>query len=79
MSDLVPHLIISVYTLYALAFLDRYVPVEGLPRIVTNLNRSNIGNAYTAGMRVDLHLSSSEYQWLLTIFYISYIVRSYSN
>lgn len=31
-------------------------------------------NAKIAGMQEDLHLSSDNYQWLLTIFYISYIV-----
>jgi len=31
-------------------------------------------NARIAGMEEDLKLSSSQYQWLLTIFYISYIV-----
>ncbi|KAH8591285.1 major facilitator superfamily domain-containing protein [Bisporella sp. PMI_857] len=47
-----------VMGLYALAYLDR----------------SNIGNAKIAGMEKDLTLSSSEYQWLLTMFYISYIL-----
>lgn len=52
------HLIPLLSALYLLAFLDR----------------SNIGNARIAGMEEDLHLSSSQYQWLLTIFYISYII-----
>ena len=48
-----------VSALYVLAFLDR----------------SNIGNAKIAGMSKDLHLGNgNKYQWLLTIFYISYIV-----
>lgn len=38
------------------------------------LDRSNIGNARVAGMEKDLHLSSDEYEWLLTIFYIAYIL-----
>ncbi|KAG6009689.1 hypothetical protein E4U43_008688 [Claviceps pusilla] len=38
------------------------------------LDRSNIGNARIAGMERDLHLSGSEYEWLLTIFYIAYIL-----
>ncbi|KFY73645.1 hypothetical protein V499_06297 [Pseudogymnoascus sp. VKM F-103] len=46
-----------VLCLYLLAFLDR----------------SNIGNAQTAGMGKSLGLSDGEYQWLLTIFYIPYI------
>ncbi|KAL6710534.1 hypothetical protein ACN47E_008582 [Coniothyrium glycines] len=51
------HVVPLLAGLYLLAFLDR----------------SNIGNARIAGMEEDLHLSSSQYQWLLTIFYISYI------
>ncbi|EJP60996.1 MFS transporter, putative [Beauveria bassiana ARSEF 2860] len=38
------------------------------------LDRSNIGNARVAGMDKDLSLSSGQYQWLLTIFYIFYII-----
>jgi len=52
------HIIPLVMTLYLLAFLDR----------------SNIGNARIAGMTKDLKLTDAKYNWLLTIFYISYIV-----
>ncbi|KAK2616182.1 hypothetical protein QQS21_000814 [Conoideocrella luteorostrata] len=38
------------------------------------LDRSNVGNARLAGMETDLHLSSDQYEWLLTIFYIAYIL-----
>lgn len=38
------------------------------------LDRSNVGNAKTAGMERSLHMSDSQFQWLLTIFYIAYIV-----
>lgn len=31
-------------------------------------------NAKTAGMEDDLHLDGDRYEWLLTIFYIPYIV-----
>jgi hypothetical protein len=51
------HLVPLLAGLYLLAFLDR----------------SNIGNARIAGMEMDLKLSSSDYEWLLTIFYITYI------
>ena len=36
------------------------------------LDRGNIGNA--VGMSKSLHLTSSQYAWLSTIFYITYIV-----
>ncbi|KAM0178521.1 hypothetical protein ACHAPF_003544 [Botrytis cinerea] len=52
------HLMPLIIGLYLLAYLDR----------------SNIGNAKIAGMMDDLHLDSNSYEWLLTIFYISYIV-----
>ncbi|KAF2705033.1 MFS transporter-like protein [Pleomassaria siparia CBS 279.74] len=42
--------------------------------LLSYLDRSNIGNAKIAGLDTDLNLSSSQYQWLLTIFYVSYIV-----
>ncbi|KAL9060918.1 MAG: hypothetical protein Q9162_000362 [Coniocarpon cinnabarinum] len=38
------------------------------------LDRSNIGNAETAGMKQALKLTGNRYNWLLTIFYITYIV-----
>lgn len=41
--------------------------------LLSYLDRSNIGNAKTAGMNKSLGISDSSYQWLLTIFYISYI------
>ena len=53
------NLIPLVFVFYLLAFLDR----------------SNIGNAKIAGMATDLKLGAgSRYPWLLTIFYISYIL-----
>ena len=42
------------------------------------LDRSNIGNAVLAGMTRDLHLVGDRYEWLLTIFYISYVVFEFS-
>lgn len=38
------------------------------------LDRSNIGNAKIAGMTKDLNLYGDRYEWLLTIFYIAYII-----
>jgi sugar phosphate permease len=38
------------------------------------LDRSNVGNAKIAGMQTDLSLTSDMYAWLLTIFYIAYII-----
>jgi sugar phosphate permease len=50
-------LVIFIALLYMLSFLDR----------------SNIGNARIAGLDTALNLTSSQYSWLLTAFYMSYI------
>jgi hypothetical protein len=42
------------------------------------LDRGNIGNAEIAGMQQDLKLSSSQYAWFATIFYITYITFEFS-
>jgi sugar phosphate permease len=47
--------------------------------LLSFLDRSNIGNARIAGMAEDLDLSSDRYEWLLTIFYISYIVFQFQG
>lgn len=52
------HLVLFVALLYLLGFLDR----------------SNIGNAKIAGLTDDLKLSDSQYEWLLTAFYVCYIL-----
>ena len=52
------HLVLFVALLYLLSFLDR----------------SNIGNAKVAGLTTDLHLSDNDFEWLLTSFYIAYIL-----
>jgi hypothetical protein len=42
------------------------------------LDRGNIGNAEVAGMGKALNLTSSQYAWFATIFYITYIVFEFS-
>jgi len=42
------------------------------------LDRGNIGNAEIAGMAKDLDLVGNKYPWLLTIFYITYILFEFS-
>ncbi|KAH1316700.1 hypothetical protein KXX47_003028 [Aspergillus fumigatus] len=55
--------------------LDLRVPtLLGFLYLLGLLDRSNIGNAYIAGMKQDLDLSGQRYSWLLTIFYIAYTV-----
>ncbi|GAQ40409.1 hypothetical protein AtubIFM55763_003241 [Aspergillus tubingensis] len=52
----------------------KLVPFLALLYLLSFLDRSNIGNAKIAGLADDLHLSSSQYEWLLTAFYITYIL-----
>ncbi|KAH1499473.1 hypothetical protein KXV92_002976 [Aspergillus fumigatus] len=51
----------------------KLVPFLALLYLLSFLDRSNIGNAKIAGLMDDLRLSSSQYEWLLTAFYITYI------
>ncbi|KAL8661757.1 MAG: hypothetical protein Q9202_005319 [Teloschistes flavicans] len=52
------HLVLFIALLYMLGFLDR----------------SNVGNARIAGMSEDLSISSSQYEWILRSFYITYVL-----
>ncbi|KAJ5587116.1 uncharacterized protein N7459_002881 [Penicillium hispanicum] len=52
----------------------RLVPFLALLYLLSFLDRSNIGNAKIAGLQEDLRLSSTQYEWLLTAFYITYIL-----
>ncbi|MCJ1297972.1 hypothetical protein MMC08_000761 [Hypocenomyce scalaris] len=47
--------------------------------LISFLDRSNIGNARIAGMTPDLDLYGNRYQWLLTIFYITYILFEFQT
>ncbi|KAF3935584.1 hypothetical protein ABW19_dt0203656 [Dactylella cylindrospora] len=54
---------------------DRYlVPFLAMLYMLSFLDRSNIGNARIAGMEADLQMSHGQYEWLLTTFYITYIL-----
>ncbi|OJD40350.1 mfs transporter [Diplodia corticola] len=57
----------------------RLVLFMGLLYMLSFLDRSNIGNAKIAGMSRDLSLSSDQYEWLLTSFYITYILFEFST
>ena len=55
-------------------FDQRLVTLVGVLFLLSFLDRSNIGNALVAGMEEDLELTGGRYSWLLTVFYISYIL-----
>lgn len=73
-SDIAPHVTPEMEKAVVRKLDKRLVPLVMGLYLLAYLDRSNIGNAKIAGMQDDLHLSSDDYQWLLTIFYISYIV-----
>ncbi|KAI5294414.1 hypothetical protein KEM55_006624 [Ascosphaera atra] len=55
--------------------LDMRLPlITGLLYLVAFLDRSNIGNAKIAGLEQDMNLNTNTYNWLLNLFYISYVV-----
>lgn len=61
--------------LYLLSFLDRSSMLTTSSAIERfTLMAADIGNAKIAGLTDDLNLSSSQYEWLLTAFYITYIL-----
>jgi hypothetical protein len=41
------------------------------------LDRGNIGNAKIAGMSQDLDLVGNKYQWLINMFYITYVLAEF--
>ncbi|KAK4232545.1 major facilitator superfamily transporter [Podospora fimiseda] len=50
------------------------MPLVFCSYLLAFLDRSNIGNASTAGMSSELNLTDGKFQWLLTVFYIPYII-----
>ncbi|KAK6531893.1 hypothetical protein TWF694_003056 [Orbilia ellipsospora] len=60
--------------------LDWHIPpLVGFLFLLSFLDRSNIGNAKIAGMEEDLELQGNRYSWLLTIFYIGYIIFQFQG
>ncbi|OAX79171.1 hypothetical protein ACJ72_06513 [Emergomyces africanus] len=60
--------------------LDQRIPtLLGFLYLLSFLDRSNIGNARIAGMEEDLQLDGNRYEWLLTIFYISYLTFQFQG
>lgn len=45
----------------------------GLLYLVSYIDRGNVGNAYTAGMGKEWNITSNQYSWLITAYYIAYI------
>ena len=54
----------------------RLLPVLAFMFLLNGLDKGNLGNAKTAGMDVDLHFKSNEYNLALSIFYIPFVLTA---
>lgn len=50
------------------------IPLMGLIYFLSNLDKSNIGNAEVAGLSEDIGLKGTEYNTAVTVFYATYII-----
>jgi len=50
------------------------IPTVSLLYLFCFIDRANIGNAKLAGLEKELHMSGYDYNGVLSVFYISYIV-----
>ena len=50
------------------------VPTVSLLYLFCFIDRANIGNARLAGLERDLHLAGYDYNAVLSVFYVSYII-----
>ncbi|KAF2154263.1 MFS general substrate transporter [Myriangium duriaei CBS 260.36] len=57
----------------------KVLPIVCCLYVLSYLDRGNIGNAKTAGMQKDLHLSSSQWTWVLNSFYVCYVCFEWTN
>ncbi|GAV55382.1 hypothetical protein ZYGR_0AV00130 [Zygosaccharomyces rouxii] len=51
----------------------RLLPMLAFMYFLSSLDRSNIGNAYTSGMKEDLRLTSKQYSNCVSVFYSTYL------
>ncbi|AQZ10060.1 hypothetical protein BZL39_A09970 [Zygosaccharomyces parabailii] len=51
----------------------RLLPMLAFMYFLSSLDRSNIGNAYTSGMKEDLNLTSRQYSNCVSVFYSTYL------
>ncbi|KAL4949480.1 major facilitator superfamily domain-containing protein [Aspergillus filifer] len=49
------------------------IPLLGFLYMLSYIDRGNVGNAYTAGMGEEWGITSNEYSWIITAYYIAYI------
>jgi len=54
----------------------RILPVLAIMYLFNSLDKSNLGNAKTAGLETTLHLTGNQYNILLSIFFIPYVLTA---
>ncbi|KAJ6160410.1 hypothetical protein N7470_003806 [Penicillium chermesinum] len=54
----------------------RVLPVLAIMYLFNSLDKSNLGNAKTAGLETTLHLHGDQYNLLLSIFFIPYVLTA---
>ncbi|OBZ72869.1 putative transporter C11D3.18C [Grifola frondosa] len=52
----------------------RILPIAVLLYLASYIDRANVGNAKVLGMATSLHLTDNQYNWVLSIFFIGYVV-----
>ncbi|KAI9928605.1 hypothetical protein MW887_001820 [Aspergillus wentii] len=49
------------------------IPLLGFLYMLSYIDRGNVGNAYTAGMGNEWGITSNQYSWIITAYYLAYI------
>lgn len=52
----------------------RLLPVLALMYLFNALDKGNLGNAKTDGLEKDLHFKSNQYNIILSVFYVPYVL-----
>lgn len=52
----------------------RLLPVLAVMYLFNALDKGNLGNAKTDGMEKDLHFKSNQYNIILSVFYVPYVI-----
>jgi hypothetical protein len=52
----------------------RLLPILALMYLFNALDKGNLGNAKTAGFDKDLHFKSNQYNIILSVFYVPYVL-----
>lgn len=54
----------------------RILPTLAMMYLFNSLDKSNLGNAKTAGLEKDLHLKDEDYNTILSIFFVPYVLTA---